>query len=327
MSEDDVDNIILQANRDASQVASSILDESILPLVDKDLIVNAKTLYNAEKSVSGMEELAEKALEIASKRLEILRLRSRSGRYSEDDLESIKNLQDLIEKKKYSKSCLAFLSDSLQQLEQLNTNLSKLDANNLNEESDLNRIRKISSTLRKIKEFSDAYEPIIKQMMSIDAMKERGEVELSTEDAATIADKASSVFRIINKINSGYKSMRFNTLYSFLKMYWGEDKIIDSGKDKGKRITLEMIMKMADKDINFLDRYISSMSDASDPMLSLIDKVVKSTQSKRDSVLEEVLAGVRSAHTKLSKAGYTTDFMYERDKDGKLTGKIKVCLK
>ena len=204
MSEDDVDNIILQANRDASQIASSILDESILPLVDKDLIVNAKTLYNAEKSVSGMEELAEKALEIASKRLEILRLRSRSGRYSEDDLESIKNLQDLIEKKKYSKSCLAFLSDSLQQLEQLNINLSKLDANNLNEESDLNRIRKISSTLRKIKEFSDAYEPIIKQMMSIDAMKERGEVELSTEDAAAIADKASSVFRIINKINSGY---------------------------------------------------------------------------------------------------------------------------
>ena len=322
MSEDDVDNIILQANRDASQIASSILDESILPLVDKDLIVNAKTLYNAEKSVSGMEELAEKALEIASKRLEILRLRSRSGRYSEDDLESIKNLQDLIEKKKYSKSCLAFLSDSLQQLEQLNINLSKLDANNLNEESDLNRIRKISSTLRKIKEFSDAYEPIIKQMMSIDAMKERGEVELSTEDAAAIADKASSVFRIINKINSGYKSMRFNTLYSFLKMYWGEDKIIDSGKDKGKRITLEMIMKMADKDINFLDRYISSMSDASDPMLSLIDKVVKSTQSKRDLVLEEILAGVRSAHTKLSQAGYTTDFMYERDKDGKLTGRI-----
>ena len=252
MSEDDVDNIILQANRDASQVAGSILDESILPLVDKDLIVNAKTLYNAEKSVSGMEELAQKALEIASKRLEILRLRSRNGRYSDEDLESIKNLQDLIEKKKYSKSCLAFLSDSLQQLEQLNANLNKLDANNLNGESDLNRIRKISATLRKIKEFSDAYEPIIKQMMSIDAMKERGEVELSAEDAAIIADKASSVFRIITKINSGYKSLRFNTLYSFLKMYWGEDKIIDSGRDKGKRITLEMIMKMADKDINFL---------------------------------------------------------------------------
>ena len=64
------------------------------------------------------------------------------------------------------------------------------------------------------------------------------------------------------------------------------------------------------------------MSDASDPMLSLIDKVVKSTQSKRDLVLEEVLAGVRNAHTKLSQAGYTTDFMYERDKSGKLTGRI-----
>lgn len=322
LSEDNISNILIQANRDASQIAESVLDESILPLVDRDLIVNAKTLYNVEKSVSGMEALAQKALELASKRLRILQTRSRNGRYSEDDLASIKNLQELIDRKKYSKSCLAFLSDSLQQLEQLNSNLGKLNASNLEGESDLNRIRKISSTLRKIKEFSGAYEPIIKQMMSIDAMKERGEVELSDEDAASIADKATSVFRIINKINSSYNSLRFNTLYSFLKMYWGEDKIIDVGKDKGKRITLEMIMKMADKDINFLDRYISSMSDASDPMLSLIDKVVKTTQSKRDSVLEEVLAGVRNAHTKLSKAGYTTDFMYERDSKGKLTGRI-----
>lgn len=322
VSEDEVENIILQANRDASQVASSILNESILPLVDRDLVISAKTLYNVEKSVSGMEELAEKALELASKRLRVLQTRSRSGRYDEEELESIKNLQSLIEKKKYSKSCIAFLSDSLQQIQQLNNSLKKLNANNLEEESDLNRIRKISSTLRKIKEFSDAYEPIIKQMMSIDAMKERGEVELSDEDAASIVDKASSVFRLINNINSNYKSLRFNTLYSFLKMYWGEDKIIDAGKNKGERVTLEMIMKMADKDINFIDRYISSMSDASDPLLSLIDKVVKSTQFKRDSVLEDILSGVRNAHSKLEKAGYTTDFMYERDRNGKLTGRI-----
>lgn len=322
VDESDIDNIILQANRDASQIAGTILDESILPMVDKDLILNARTLYNAEKSMSKMEELAEKALEIASKRLRILQTRSKNGRYSEEDLESIKNLQNLIEKKKYAKGCLAFLGDSLQQIQKLNDDIGRLDAKNLEGSSDLNRIRKVSTALRRIKEFSDAYEPIIKQMMSIDAMRERGEVELSDRDAEDIANKATSVFRIINNINSNYKSLRFNTLYSFLKMYWGEDKVIDVGRDKGKRITLEMIMKMADKDINFLDRYISSMSDASDPMLSLIDKVVRTTQAKRDSVLEDILAGVRTAHTKLSRAGYTTDFMYERDENGKLTGRI-----
>lgn len=322
MSEEDVANILIQANRDASQLAESVLDESILPLVDKNLVVNAKTLYRAERNISGMEELAQKALELESNRLRIIQLRSKNGRYSEEDLAAIKNLQSLIEKKKYSKSCLAFLSDSLQQLEQLNFNLSKLDAGNLDGETDLNRIRKISSTLRKIKEFSTAYEPIIKQMMSIDAMKERGEVNLSDEDAASIADKATSVFRIINKINSSYKSLRFNTLYNFLKLYWGEDKVVNIGKDKGNRITLEMIMKMADKDINGIDRWISAMSSASDPMLSLIDKVVKTTQLKRDTILEGVLADVRAAHTKLAKAGYTTDFMYERDSKGNLTGRI-----
>jgi hypothetical protein len=44
-------------------------------------------------------------------------------------------------------------------------------------------------------------------------------------------------------------------------------------------------MDLAEKDINGIDRWISAMSDVSDPMLNLVDKFVKSQQASRDTFL------------------------------------------
>jgi hypothetical protein len=107
-----------------------------------------------------------------------------------------------------------------------------------------------------------------------------------------------------------------------LKLYWGEDKIIQVGKDKGQKVTLELIMDMAMKDIGIADRWLSSLGDASDPMLSLVDKVVKTANANRGAVLEDLLYEIRGHHNKLSRSGEDTNFMYERDENGNLTGRI-----
>lgn len=84
-----------------------------------------------------------------------------------------------------------------------------------------------------------------------------------------------------------------------------------------------MILNIANKDINGVDRWFTSMSDASDPLLNLIAKVVKVTKAKRDSVIEDYLVKIRGLHQKLSNAGITnTDFMFERDSEGNLTGRL-----
>lgn len=322
LNESDIDRAIREANEGFAKLASKVKDESILSLLDGVNMLNTKPLYSLGGEVDKLQNIAEQALEVASRRLKIIQSRSKNGKYSEEDLASIKNLQDLISKKKYAKSALAFLTDSLVQIEQLDKQLNRLKTADVREDSDLGKIRKTSSILRNIKEFSDAYAPIIQDMMSIGAMQKRGDIDLSEEDAEAISNRAADIFKIINDVASNYKELRFNTVYNFLKLYWGEDKIIDSGKDKGKRVTLEMLMEMAQKDINGLDRWISSLSDASDPLLSVIDKSVKVSHANRDRILEDVLADLRGVHTKLKDAGFGTDFMYERDKNGKLTGRI-----
>ncbi len=322
LNEQSIDDAINEANQGAAKLASMVIDESILPLVDKDAILGGKPMYSVGAEINKLENLANRALEVASRRLRILMLRSKSGKYSEEDSKSVKNLQYLIDKKKYSKSCLAFLTDSLSQIEQLDRQLKSIKSSDVRRDSDLSKIKRVSSLLRNIKDFSEGYAPIIEDMITIKAMQERGEIDLTEEDAELISQKASDVFRIVKNINSQYQSLRYNTVYNFLKLYWGEDKVIDVGHNKGKQLTLNMIMDMADKDINGVDRWISSMGDSSDALLSLIDKAVKVSHSNRDNLLVDVMNDLRGAQKKLQDAGHTSEFMFERDKDGNLTGRI-----
>lgn len=321
-SEQSIDEAINEANREASKLASMIHDESILPLVDKKAVLAGRTMYDLEEDVDKLETLANKALETASRRLRILMLRSKDGKYNEEDSASIKNMQDLIEKKKYSASCLAFLSDTLGQIDKLNRELSRIKDSDVRSDSDLVKIKKVSKLLRDIKDISEGFTPIIQDMINIKALQSRGEVDLTEEDAQNISDKALEIFGIISNVNSQYQSLRFNVVYNFLKIYWGEDKIIDVGKNKGKQLTLKMLMEMADKDINGIDTWISSMGDSSDAMLSLIDKAVKVSHAKRDQVLIDKMNLLRDAQKKLQDAGHTSEFMYERDSQGNLTGRI-----
>lgn len=322
ISEQSIEDAINESNQGAAKLASMISDNSILPLIDKDAILGGSVMYSIGDDVNKLENLANKALEVASRRLGILMLRSKNGKYSEEDSKSVKNLQDLIAKKKYSKSCLAFLTDSLSQIEQLDRQLKTIKSSDVRSDSDLTKIKRVSSLLRNIKDFAEGYAPIIEDMITMKAMQERNEVDLTEEDAELISQKASDVFRIVKNINSQYQSLRYNTVYNFLKIYWGEDKIIDVGHNKGKQLTLSMIMDMADKDINGIDRWVSSMGDSSDPILSLIDKAVKISHSNRDAVLVDVMNDLRGAQKILQDAGYTSEFMFERDEEGNLTGRI-----
>lgn len=324
VSETEVEKAITVANKGFAKLSTQIMNESILDELDKKEILDSKPLYKLNKDIDKMQNLAEEALEVASKRLAIIQRRTKGSAYSKDDIISIKNLKSLIERKKYAKSYLAFLNDSLIQIEELQNELNKLYKKDIRKDNDLTKIRRIAFILRNIKEFIDGYEPIIKQMMQLKQLQEQGEIDIDEEDAVAISEKALNIFSNINNINLNYKELRYNLVFNFLKIYWGEDKIVEIGKNKGDIITLDMIMSMANKDIGGVDRWLSSLGDASDPLLSLIDKIVKNTKSKRDALLEDITADIRRIHQDYveSTGSNDTSFMFERDSEGNLTGRL-----
>lgn len=321
-TEADVETILEYANRAFAELTPKILDKSIIPTIDKEAILNAETLYSALDDVTSMEKLAIDAEAILNKRIKLIQVRTGEKDVTEEDKATLDKLQDLLSKKEYAKSSIAFLVDALDHITTLNDKIKIIHEKDTDKMTEFEQIKLIATPLKNIKEFSEGYAEIINKMRRLPAMQQMGEVELTEEDAKLIGDKATEISNLLNDIKGIYDKQRFNVTYNFLKPIWGEDKFINIGKDKGKRVTLKGILNHAEKDIGIVNRLLSSMSDASDPLLSLIDKSVKLTQSKRDAKLEDLAQQARAHHNELINAGYNPEFMYERDSAGKLTGKL-----
>lgn len=314
IKESDIDNAIEEANTGFAQLADAVVNESIIPLIDTTNF--SRALYSTAKSVNRLQEIAEKGLGIASKRLVILKSKTKSGKVDKAIEANVKTIDDQVKKKQYALACSSFLKDTLSALEGLNRDIKQ----NLREANTIQTIKSNSKVLRQIEEFMLGYADIVKEMKIMPSIRERGEADLEEQDAIEIAGNAALVDKLLDELRDLYKEKRYEVLLNFLEMYYGKEQLITVGKDKGKQLSITQIMDMADHDIGFLDQMISSMSDASDPMLSIVHRITVEQQDKRDDELKDIFSNLKVLEKELRDAGYTSDFMIERDADGKKTG-------
>lgn len=316
-----IDQAIMEANRGFAELASQIKhDDSIIDKIDVNSIFDSDLLYDLSettKEVDKLESLANQGLEIMSKKLKMEQSKIK-GKLPAKKVARLKTLQELIEKKSYAKGCSSFLKDCTEEINNLYKQfllLQKKDAKKLN----AGELRQYCFMLSSIRDFSNCYTPIISQMQTLANMVDTGDINISKTEAEALSNTATHIMNIINTINNRYKDMRFDVIATFLQDYWGTTNMSKIGTDKSARDTLELMLKEAKHDITMWDTYINSMSDASDPLLSLIDKVVKTSQSKRDDILQSIAEQIRAIHNNFKG---DTSFMYERDKNGNLTGRI-----
>jgi len=111
-------------------------------------------------------------------------------------------LQNTADKKQYNLSLLSFLKDATEVIDSLNQQFKTLTdpSQDGRSNSDLSKISRMSQILRGIKEFTDGYAPIIKNLSIIDKMQQRGEIDLTTEDAAKISALAADLDRTISDV-------------------------------------------------------------------------------------------------------------------------------
>lgn len=317
-----VDDAITEANREASNLASAIVTDSIgNDQYNVSQIIDSHTLYElkeAENDADILQKNAQKALELYAKQVEILQQKAKSPIINKDVWKRLKNLNDRITEKNYTAGCLYFINNCLSEVEQLK---NKIDS--IKETSDslsgLANINEVCNMLKQLKVLSDCYFPIINDLIDIKELADEGIVEIAEADAKDITELSTKVASIIKNLNKNYVKLRFSTVEEFLKIWWGEDKLVQITKDKTQALSLKALLEHAAKDITFADSLVNSMSDCSDPILSLLDKIVKTQMEKRDSRLRMMDENIRAIHNKLNG---DTSFMYERDENGKLTGRI-----
>lgn len=309
LSSIDIRTAMVEADREAGKLAKSILGGTLTDRMDIKNINRTGQLFQAlTESTSKAREALEKIIETEIKRYKIYSGKGeKSKEFTEKQRDLIYDLQDKLQSNSEALGVYMFVEDASNTLSQI---LTRIEADSY----DMLSTREKAILLRNIRNYMFSYSNIIQTIR--DAVKENKD-ELN-EDAMS---KVNELAATISELYSRYNNLAFPLFAEFLKPFMGEEIVVPFGKDKGKVITVESLLKSADKDITVFDRWLDSMADSSDFLLKGIDSVVKN--SKEDARLATIDTNKRLQATliKLEQAGVKdTSWMYERDAEGNKTG-------
>lgn len=133
-----------------------------------------------------------------------------------------------------------------------------------------------------------------------------------------IANKAKEYNNLMVKLASDVQDLRKKLLFSFVTTTTGLNSLkLQSGVDINNILSLEDLLSNAYRDVSFMNRWLGSLATCNDLILNAVYKSVEKKKAERDEMIAE---DVMIAGKLLEKLDGSTDFMYQRDKDGKLTG-------
>ena len=96
-----------------------------------------------------------------------------------------------------------------------------------------------------------------------------------------------------------------------------EGETLDAGEEIRERL------ESLDKDISLFERYLASMSNSSDIIGQIVDKVAKQANKNADDLTNATFDELRIMRSRLQALGHRdTSFLFEVGRDGKLTGNI-----
>lgn len=172
-------------------------------------------------------------------------------------------------------------------------------------------IRRLSSLVLEQLAIVDAYSDIVTSLANNDFL-ENDDIISNPDILDDIKDVAKDIAETLGRMKTNARSKQVDAVAAFLKIYWGEKRVMPDGTE----VTVDDLMEMASKDINFFDRFLYAANTTSDEMMNIIAEAVKKQQNKRDAILRRQSKEIRSITKELFDSGSNTSFMFVRDKDG-----------
>lgn len=310
-----------------------------VPIVDKNNILSSAQLYKIKEEYNSLEKVAqvgekimarmllrEQAKQDDYKKLKDENVKKNKKKLYKDTKENLQKMQDLssYEGDKAFESVNLFLQDAERKS---NAILGDMNRAKRNEESgkldNIHMINEVAKVVREIDTFVQGYRDVIETVATFDESDNIAELGLPNEESGQmLANRANACLRILNSLTKWRQATARNIVYNSARTVYKDDKVRGIGTKRDEIMSLEEILKHADRDINYVDRWLSAMSDADDAYLTLFDSIVKNQQYERDMEMIEWRAQIAAADEKLRRAGYSSDFMFELKEDSVPSGRI-----
>lgn len=306
-----VDKAIIDSNSAMSDLAKSILNGT--KKITQDDIINSERdiRFNA---LSNRISRNIKILEDATK-VEIKRQKITSEEHREEAEKRINKILIYADEKKdtvlgiykYAKSALSTLKG-------LHTRFQNIDKESIDGKFKLIRLTRsyIQSYHGFIESLSDN---LIEEEGKEDSMFLR-EFKNSIGDVNTLKSVLDDLVSLSKNLTNRYIKLAIPTFAEFLKPYVGDFVIIE-----GNKVSIEDALNEAEHDISFLDRWIDSMADSSDPILQSVDLASKYVKDNARLKFIEVSKEIQKWRMKAESLGITDfEWMFEKDSSGNKTG-------
>lgn len=308
-----IQRAMVEADKNFGSLARQILNGSLDEQMQVSNIKDNSLYYNTTERIARDKKLLRSIIENELKRLKIYEKRNPNSQFSTNQRLLIDRLEGELADNNMVEGIYTFCENALSRLNELNGRLVTLQstpATNLNERA---------KVLRDIRNYLYSYEHILKDVK--DALLDE---ELTTDNrygdrVRTVVD---STTLLLGDLFSKYNKVAMPVFVDFIKPFLGDSVTVPFGKFKGKTIKAEDLIKMADDDISFFDRWLDSMADSSSFILKILDQAVKKSKERARLSTIDVNKRLGAATLLLEQAGIKdTEWMFEKDSNGKKTGR------
>lgn len=303
---------IYEADKDFGRLAKDIISGRMDEQINIKNINSSGLFYQTNERIQRDKNLLQDIINNELKRLKIYEKRNPNSQFSANQRLLIDRLETELADNNEIEGVYSFLENALNELQKVSNRLEVLrntSATNINERA---------SVLRDVRNYLYSYKNIIEDIRKVLINEEKYTDNRYGQRIRVVLDNASI---LVGDLFVKYNDVSMPLFVDFLKPFLGENITIPFGKFKGKTLKAEDLIKMADEDISFFDRWLDSMADSSDYMLKVMDQAVK--KSKEDARLRtiDIKKQLEAATIKLEQAGINnTDWMFERDSNGNLSG-------
>lgn len=312
MNANQIQKAMYEADKDFGRLARDILNGRMDEEINVENISFSGLFYQTNERVQRDKKLLQDIMNNELKRLKIYEKRNPNSQFSANQRLLIDRLEIELADNNEVEGIYAFLDNALEELQKVSNRLEVLrntPATNANERA---------SVLRDVRNYMYSYKNIIEDIRRALVDEERYTDNRYGQRVRVALDNASI---LIGDLFVKYNDVSMPLFVDFIKPFVGENIMIPFGKFKGKVIKAEDLVKMADEDISFFDRWLDSMADSSDYMLKVMDQAVKKSKEQARLRTIDVMKQLQAATIKLEKAGIkNTDWMFERDSKGNLSG-------
>ena len=312
LSASSIQRAMRQADKEFGTLAKDILDGNLDDTMSVGNITESQTFYNTTERIARDKKLLQNIINNELKRLKVYEARNPNSTFSTTQKLLIDKLEMELAENNEIEGIYSFADNTLELLGKLDARLITLQntpAASLNERA---------KVLRDVRNYLYSYKYIVDDIRTALVDEERHTDNRYGQRVRVLMDNVTT---LLGDLFVKYNDVSMPLFVSFIRPFVGDSITVPFGKWKGKVIQAEDLVKLADEDISFFDRWLDSMADSSDYMLKIMDQAVKKSKENARLQTIDVMKQLQAATIKLEQAGVkSTDWMFERGSDGKLTG-------